>query len=207
MFCTHAGCAAGTYSNNKSSGASSCTRCPPGTTSDAAATRCYAVCDNPSPNGGCCPAGFFSLPNSAQCLACSPGTISTYGTVSTCTLCAEGEYQPASAASACVPCPSGTSSNRGATFCADKSSSGGSQTEEDTGKRPTLTYEWNFLLYTLKRTIKGAPPTPIQSLHFKPANAGRAVVNLLGCVLAVLGIFSVKFQMEQIPHASLMKKN
>ena len=144
------GCPAGTYSNNILSGASSCSPCPLGAHSDAGSSKCYVVCENPSVEGGCCPAGYFSLPQSPHCHPCSPGTYSIYGTVSSCSLCKEGEYQPASAATSCLRCEHGTSS-QGAQSCLLHPLKESSRGETDTNVK----YGRSFFLLLLSKTIRG----------------------------------------------------
>jgi hypothetical protein len=78
-------CPAGTYS--ASSGAGSCTPCPPDSFSTGGAFTCLTLC----------PAGSF----------CDDGIL---------TICAAGTYSAAGARE-CTPCPSGTTSATGATTC------------------------------------------------------------------------------------------
>jgi Tyrosine-protein kinase ephrin type A/B receptor-like len=173
------GCQAGTFSNSLMRGASSCTPCPRGTTSDPAASRCNLVCESPSAAGGCCPPGYFSLPNSHHCSPCSPGTYSLFGTVEACILCPVGMYQPGYAMSSCIPCSGASSTNVGASFCSEfsdatskihsssisssgsssKSSSDEDSDEEEGSKRPRIVYLSNLFFVTLKQTIKGTHST------------------------------------------------
>ena len=103
-------CQAGTYGL---AGATSCTNCPTGYTSNAGATaqnQCYISVNGGkyigsagSPNQASCPAGKYKAAH-----------IVYYGNTSSCTTCAAGTYSTGSAAS-CTRCPSGYTSGAGAT--------------------------------------------------------------------------------------------
>ena len=85
-------CSAGTFQN--ASSASVCQQCPTNTSSPAASTSDTACV---------CGRGFYSIGSSSECLACSPGTVSTVlGSVS-CSTCQEGTYSSEDR-SECIAC-------------------------------------------------------------------------------------------------------
>ena len=178
------GCPAGTYSINNGK-ESICRKCARGSTSKAGSSTCYEVCENPSTQGGCCPAGYFSLPNHQdECFPCAPGTFSSFGTLFKCEVCKEGEYQPASASSSCLPCKAGSSSGIGATSCVEKEKQRRVlKEEEDEEKEKKVHRKGSFWLWLLRGAIRG--------------------INSIGCLLAFAGIISVWFRMDSIPHTTL----
>lgn len=97
-------CASGTFAN-KESGATSCSKCPPGTYRD---IRFVSY----SPNSKCipCPSmSFAAKEGTQQCKLCPLGTISEKGSQQ-CTSCPPGSFRNRLRRSKCIKCPSGTSS-------------------------------------------------------------------------------------------------
>ena len=119
-------CAIGSYSS--AANATSCTRCPSGSTTTAAASNSQSLCTQISPgyfksNGviAACPTGTFSAANNASsCTTCPAGTTTLFAASTGCTSapgyyvagggvsqCAVGSFSDSIGATSCTVCPAG----------------------------------------------------------------------------------------------------